>query len=111
MQTSPQRAFAEAMFQKLRFYVIVAFGCVIWLFLGMDLSFSQTADRLSFQGAAIAPSKSMSATPAEALSRKTGVSFAGAQVEFNSMSLRDLIIYAYGINPAELSGPEWLSQC
>ncbi len=45
----------------------------------------------------------------QAMARKIGVSFKGSQVAFGFMSLRDLILYAYGVTPTQLEGPEWLA--
>src|ERR1035438_9037910 len=35
--------------------------------------------------------------------------FNGSRAEFGFMPLRDLILYAYGVKPTQLKGPEWLA--
>jgi len=67
------------------------------------------ASSLSFVTASIQPSAPIPVDATQARTRKIGVVFNGSQVEFGFMSLRDLVLYAYGVKPTQLKGPEWLA--
>ena len=41
---------------------------------------------------------------------KLGQQVQGNQASFNLMSLRDLLVVAYGVKPTQVSGPAWLTQ-
>jgi len=43
------------------------------------------------------------------MARKIGIHFNGSRAEFDFMPLRDLILYAYGVNAPQFKGPGWLA--
>jgi uncharacterized protein (TIGR03435 family) len=90
------------------------FTFVVGVFLVAGAAFAQMdaqmpPNNLSFETPTIQPSAPIPVDAKQALARKIGVYFNGLRAEFDFMPLRDLILYAYGVKPTQLKGPEWLA--
>jgi uncharacterized protein (TIGR03435 family) len=86
---------------------------IVGIFLTTGVAFAQAqapAANLVFVTASIEPSALIPVNAKQALARRVGVSFAGTQADFGFMTLRDLILYAYGVSSTQLNGPEWLAE-
>lgn len=89
-------------------------ACSIALMLSASTTFAQRDGQtppniLHFEAVTIRPSAPTPVDAEQARARKIGVSFNGSRAEFGFMPLRDLILYAYGVKPTQLKGPEWLA--
>jgi uncharacterized protein (TIGR03435 family) len=65
---------------------------------------------LHFKTVTIQPSAPIPVDAKEAMARRIGVHIDGSEAVFGLMSLRDLILYAYGLKPLQLKGPDWLAE-
>jgi len=88
---------------------------VVGIFVAASAAFASTnaqvpLSNLSFDTATIEPSSAhFPVDLKQVMARKIGVSFAGSRAEFRYMSLRNLILYAYGVNSMQVKWPEWLA--
>jgi uncharacterized protein (TIGR03435 family) len=85
------------------------------LFLVTGAAFGQTTPRPSFEVASVklaAPldmQKMAAAMMAGGEMPKMGPHIDGAQAEYSSMALRELIMMAYKVKPFQITGPDWIN--
>src|SRR5215469_15021168 len=90
----------------------LSFPLFLPLALGAGAAFAQTPARPAFEVASIKPAPPITQLAEQFRSGKAhiGMSIDGARVEFGFVSLADLIVQAYKIQPFQLNGPDWMKQ-
>jgi len=86
--------------------VVVLLSTAVW-------SFGQTDSGLAFEVASIRPTgmdlQKLAASVQAGETPNIGAHVTRTQATFNFMTLKELIITAYNLSPARVSGPDWLS--